>query len=204
VSGSGGGERGGEGAREGEGEGGHEGEGGREREGEGGPVPLRLRGAIDAAVPVSREPRPLAGAIAIVAASERADADGMARMLGAAAREERKLEVATWRARARARASAEIREEGGATVIAASVDRIAAAIDDVVRARSAELVIAIGAPFVALYAPTLAILVTAGDAPLRWDPLVRSIRDRFALVIEEPRPRLARELVRRISITPRA
>lgn len=74
------------------------------------------------------------------------------------------------------------------------------ALHDLVRqgGEGASLRIAVGAPFVALRRATLSILVTGGGPAVEWDPALRSLRDRFELVLGEPRSALARELARRV------
>jgi len=152
-------------------------------------VRLRLSGdAAPVELPIASDPPPIA-CIAIVGAHEGIDAEPMARALAEG------RSVARWRAHLRAREGAETIENDGETSVRASLGELDAAIGAL---RADATAIAIGAAFVALRRPQLAILITGGAGPVQWDPAIRALRDRFDLVIEEARPALARELAQRL------
>lgn len=150
-------------------------------------VRLRLSGEPAAArIPVRDDPPALSAVIAVVGACDAADEGAMARALAEAAG------GARWRAQAWSREGSEIAERDGEQVLRAAPAELDSALEGL---RAEGLVVALGAAFVALRRPALAILVTGGASPVQWDPDVRALRDRFQLIVEEPRPALARELV---------
>lgn len=150
-------------------------------------VRLRLAGEPAIELPIERDPRPIA-CVAICGAHDGVDVEPLARALGGAP-------VARWRAIVRAREGAETIERDGEIVVRAAPSEMAQAIDAL---RSEGTAIAVGRAFVALRRPSLAILITGGAPPVQWDPEIRTLRDRFDLVIEEARPGLARELAKRL------
>jgi hypothetical protein len=106
-----------------------------------------------------------------------------------------------WLAETRVRGGADVmRGTGGEWVLRASPNEMDTAIEDLVRrnAPTASLTIAMGAPFIALRRATISVLVTRGVPLLEWDRPLREIRDRFDIVVTEPRPMLAHELVQRL------
>jgi hypothetical protein len=96
----------------------------------------------------------------------------------------------------RARPGLERIEEGRGVLLRVGLDALDQALDAL--DPTADLRVAIGAPYVALARPTLSILVTRGLPPVSWEPSLRAIRDRFHLVVAEPGPGLARELALRL------
>lgn len=170
-------------------------------------VRLRLAGAPAAdAAPIAEESARIAlpdPSIAVVATVRERDAEAMAAALVTAAREAG-LAAVQWRARLRSASDAgvdvERSEEDGALVIRAPAGAIGAAIAELARAAGASgtLHVVVGAPFVAIARPTLAIAVGAAGAVVRWDPAVRALRDRLDLIVDEPRPGLAPWLVARL------
>jgi hypothetical protein len=109
----------------------------------------------------------------------------------------------TWRAALRARAGAERAETSGTEgVLRASAEALPAALDAWIEdAPTSAPTIALGLPWVALRRPRVAVLLTAGASPVHWEPEIRELRERFELVIPEPRPGLARALVRRLLVS---
>lgn len=164
---------------------------------------VRLRLAKDAAaqgdsaLPVREgEARAPLGSpsIAVVAAVRGADAEAFAAQLAEAAAGSGAA-ATTWRAALRERAGAETSEG----TLRASAHAIGDALDALVAgAGEAALRIAIGAPFVALRRADVSVLVTSGAAPVHWDPDLRALRDRFELIVAEPREGLARALIERM------
>lgn len=166
---------------------------------------VRLRLGKDAGAPAATLPiregdarAPLGTpSIAVVAAVRAADAGVLAAQLEQAARTAG-ARVITWRASLREREGAETSEG----VVRASADAIAPAVDALVAgvesADERTLRIAIGAPFVALRRADLSVLLTAGASSVHWDPELRALRDRFELLVPEPREGLARALVERL------
>ncbi|AKF07802.1 hypothetical protein [Sandaracinus amylolyticus] len=161
-----------------------------------GRVRLRLQGEPEALTLPVREGearvRVRAPSIAIVAAVRAADADAFATMIAEAASGRAVIEQ---RAAVRAKAGAETIDG----VLRASSDALPGALDALI-AHGADdaLRVVIGAPFVALARADLSVLITSGSTPVQWDPQLRAMRDRFELVIPEPRPGLARALVARL------
>ncbi len=60
------------------------------------------------------------------------------------------------------------------------------------------LLLASGVGIVAIRRPSVSVLVTRGRAPGDWPADVRSVRDRFELIVPELDATLARELVSRV------
>jgi hypothetical protein len=137
-------------------------------------------------------PRP---SIAVVAAHDGARAVAMSELVGCAARAEGRP-VVRWRAELRSRPGAEWEDAGEEWIVRASADAFAEAIETRAPAvPSGAVLVVTGAAFVAACRPTLAILITERASAVHWDPVVRAIRDRFDVVLSEPREALARRLV---------
>lgn len=135
-------------------------------------------------------PRP---SVVIVAASPRADAVGMADAIASAAGASTR-----WRVQQREREGTERADTPSEKVLRASEAELAAGIATLVAEGADGLLVAVGAPLVSLARPDLAILVTGHAAPVQWEPALRAIRDRFELIVAEPRPALAVELAKRL------
>jgi hypothetical protein len=119
-----------------------------------------------------------------------AQADAMAALLseGGASR---------WRAQLRQAPGEVVEASGPETIVRASADAIERAIERLAASYDrGEPLVAVGEAFVAIARPRLAILVTGGAPAVSWAGDLRALRDRFDLVVEEPRPSLARELAR--------
>lgn len=141
-------------------------------------VRLRLTGEIDAAeLPIASAPIALDRCVAVVAAHGALDIAPFARALRAA------LGGRLVRAVVRAREGSEIVEGGDETLVRASAGALEAAIESLGAIEG----VLIGAAFVALRRPRSAILITGGASPAQWDPSIRALRERFDLVLEEPR-----------------
>jgi hypothetical protein len=54
--------------------------------------------------------------------------------------------------------------------------------------------LAVGAPALVYCEPALRVLITHGQAPLRWPASLRGLRHEIGLLLNEPRPALARHL----------
>lgn len=151
-------------------------------------VRLRLAGEPAAdALPILDDPPALPGAIAIVGAHAGIDVEPMVRALRDA------LGAPVTRVSLRTREGSEV-IEGDETIVRAS----SSAIDATLAALPGAGRIVVGAAFVALRRPRLAILITGGASPVQWDPTIRALRERFDLVLEDPRASLARELARQL------
>lgn len=163
---------------------------------------LRLAGEPSSArLPVADDDARIAlpaPTIAVVGAVDGSEADPFAERLAEAATTAN-ASVAVWSVALRSASGSERRDRGPRTFVYADAATVGAAIEHLARAPATHaLRIAIGAAFVALARPTLAVLVTGGAASVHWDPDVRAIRERFELTIEQARPALARALVEQL------
>ncbi len=106
-----------------------------------------------------------------------------------------------WFAETRVRAGSELtRGKDEEWVLRASPNEMDAALQNLTEQSSeaAAMTIAVGVPFIAWRRATLSVHVTRGVPLLEWDGTLRDMRGRFDIVMADPRPMLARELVSRL------